>query len=495
VNPLQQLARRAQRRWWAVATLRGALTAATLSAGALALLAIARSVGLWPLPVEVALLYAAGVLAAALVVGLVVAIVRAPTQVQLAARIDRDAGLHERLSTALELTSSDQERELVARAAVEDAMRHLPRAQLHSAIPLRWPRWAWALPLAAVLNAALLSIQPVDAVVVSERLIEAPSLPSTLTRERVEASVERVVAVLERDPVRGRDPYVQAVSESLSELAQRVRDGDIDPSAALFEFDRLMAHLQRAVSERPEDDPIATLVNRYFDQGAATDDGGRPDEAVADRNGSDPAAATAPAAERRVQTAASSAANADNRSMESLLEDLERALADALAAAEAMPAPLLAEDTSGDFFYGVDVDAARERQAAAQRQRGEAQGTPIGGAEESDDRPGDAAGFGTQDGSSDAAGGLTGEASLDEDVIVAGRELEGRRRVQIEGDPGGVATPRTGGASLEMATPLHRIEDAVRLAGSSSVYTDIVRNYFLPDASLSADARNPLEER
>jgi hypothetical protein len=491
-NALLQLGERAQRRWWLLATLRVFLAAATCGVGTLVLLLIARSLGLWHSASTDALVYVGGLFAAVLLIGLVLSWFRTPTTVQITALLDRDAGLDERLVTAVELTLGDEEPGLVASAALEDASRHLHRAQLRSALPLRWPRWAWALPLGALLSALLLSVRPVEPAVVGGVVIGTASVPSTLSSARVEDGVERVVAVLDLDPVRGRDPYVQAVAASLGELAQRVRDGEVEASAALIEFDRLMAHLQRAVSERPEDDPIATLVNRYFDQGASIDDGGRPDEAQVGRDGGDPSGASAPAADRRVQAAQ----NPTVRTLESLLEDLEQALSEAAAAVQAMPAAMVAEASSDDAFYAAEVDASQERQAAVQRQRGEAQGTPIGGAEESDERPGDAAGFGVQDGHGDESGGVTAEGSFgEEEVVVAGRELEGRRRVQIEGDPGGSASPRTGGASLETATPQHRIDDAVRMASSSSVYTAVVRTYFLPDAFLRVDAPQPLEER
>lgn len=490
MSPLLQVARRAQRRWWALALLRLAVAALTGGVGLAALLALARSLGLLQLDLTLLALLGAAATAASLLVGLGFLAFRAPSAVSLATRIDRDAGLHDRLPTALELTVARGEPSLVAKAAIEDALRHLDRAQPRRALPLRWPRWGWALPLAAALLAVALQSAPLPPPPLATPVAPA-TLVATLSSERLEANVERVVAVLETDPVRGRDPYVQAVAESLSNLAQRVRDGEVEASSALMEFDRLMAHLQRAVAERPEDDPIATLVNRYFDQGTALDDGGRPEEQAGGASAGESAAA--PAADRRVEAGVSVA----ERSWESLLEELERALAAAEAVVQEMPAAMVAESTSGDFFYGIDVDAARERQAAAQRQRGEAQGSPVGGAESSDDRPGDAAGFGVFDGDPDADGGLTGAGSLEDDVVVAGRELEGRRRIEIEGDPGAgaAASARTGGATLDAPLPLHRADEALRLSGASSAYTDVVRAYFMPDAAPAwAGARPPQEE-
>lgn len=139
-----------------------------------------------------------------------------------------------------------------------------------------------------------------------------------------------------------------------------------------------------------------------------------------------------------------------------------------------------------DLLYGIELNAAQDPRLAGLSQQGDGQGSPAGGATRSDDRPGDAAGLGGQDMDGDGAGGLIGGIETEEDVVVSGVELEGRRRIQAEGNPGGAGQPRTGGATLVAPTPIYRLDEAAAWRGEfSTEYALVVRSYFLPEPMTS----------
>jgi len=473
MNRVHAAATRALRRWWFARTAHVLLAGGTaaLAAGAMATLAV-RIGWPWPDPVVVGL-----------VAGTAVAVLaqlaswrRAPSRIDAARALDRHHGLHERLSTALEISRDGVDRaSVVAAAAIEDAVTMVPGVDATGPYRLRWPRWAWSLPVAALTLGVVTALVPADTMrspdtianaATADELDEARDLV-----ERAGATAERLARLLTDDPVSSEDAYLRAVSEGLDDLATRARSGELDADAAQLQLDRLLGHLRRAVEER--DDAVATLVTSYLDSGVAVDDGMRPPEAnqPTDADGE----GHAPAADVGLER------DAGRSSLERTLADLERALDEAERAAAERPERTARAEGLGpdDHFYGLELNRD-DGDGARLRQRGEAAGAPVGGADESDDRAGDAAGDGRFAGEANAQVPL-GERSTHEDVTVVTDEIEGGRRVTIESTPI-VSGPRRGGATIDGTLPSHRVDEAAaRRETVSRFYVDVVSRYFHPD--------------
>ena len=482
MSALRAIAVRAQRRWWRLALLRSATAA--LAAGLVVPVVAAAAAPLgWthlaPLSREV---LTAGLFAAIGVAAVALTITwrRAPSLVDVARWLDRDAGLDERLSTALEVEEAlgaigpAATASLVVRAAVEDAHAHVGRARVARAIAWRWPRWPATLAAGLIAGIAVVLITPeppIGATSVDAAINDAATTAALM--ERTIETTERIARVLADDPATADDAYVRAVAEAFDDLSERLRTGALDEAGAERELGDLLAHLLRAVEGR-DDDTIATLVTNYLDSGRVHDDGARPTDAA----GSDPdAQADAPSAQRRTEPGTATP------SLESMLADLERALAEAERVAAERPPPAVAsDDTGGDFFYGVDLSQLDERRPSGLRQDGDAAGAPIGAADLSDDRPGDAAGDGLQGEGFDGAAVRLGDVEASDDVLVATDEIEGGRRITVETDPIAGDGPRTGGASLDAPLPSHRADEAaVAREGLAYAYAEVVSAYFTPD--------------
>lgn len=470
---IHAVAARARRSWWRARSAYLLLAGGTAALAAAAAATLALRMG-WTAadPRMVGLVVGIAMIA----VAFVVAWRRAPSLIDAARALDRHHVLHERLSTALELSRDGSDRaSLVATAAMEDASATAGGVEASAPYRFRWPRWAWSLPVAALALGAVSALAPLDTTRPPSTTTSADSAVDVDDAqnlvERAGATAERLARLLDDDPSSRDDAYIRAVSEGLDDLAERARSGDLDAESAQLQLDRLLGHLRRAVEER--DDAIATLVTSYLDSGVAHDDGLRPPEAnqPADADGE----GQAPPADVGLESGSGPS------SLERTLADLERALEEAERAAAERPERTARAEGLGpdDHFYGLELDRDDES-AAGLRQQGDAAGAPVGAADESDDRAGDAAGDGRFE--SDAHGPVSlGDRSTHEDLTVVTDEIEGGRRVTIESTPI-VSGPRRGGATIDGTLPSHRVEEAA--AGRETVarvYVDVVSRYFHPD--------------
>lgn len=476
MSALRSLATRARRRWWRLAIARSGVAALAAGLAVPIVAGAASSLGVTHLNALSRDVLAAGLAAAlaAAAIAVVVSVRRAPSLLDVARWLDRDADLDERLSTALEVEGTPSAASLVARAAIEDANAHVGRARIDSAVPWRWPRWGMALSIGLLTGVTVV-------IAVPQPSTERPASVTTSVDddtasailERTGATVDRIARVLADDPARAEDAYVRAVADAFDDLSERIRGGELDEEGAQRALDQLLSHLLRAVEGR-DDDAIATLVTNYLDSGRAHDDGTRPADATND-GAADPG--DAPAAERRSEPGTAAP------SLEQMLADLERALDEAeRVASDRPPAAVVSDDAAGDFFYGVDLSQLSERQPGGLVQEGEGAGTPVGAAELSDDRPGDAAGDGLQGESPDGPPVSLGDVDASDDVLVATDEIEGGRRVTVETDPTASSGPRSGGASLDAPLPAHRADEAAIARESfATAYAAVVSAYFTPD--------------
>jgi len=476
VSELRTVATLARRRWRHLAIARSIVAAVTAGLAVLAVAGAASLLGLTHLSALSREVLAAG-LAAALGAAAIAGGAswrQAPSLVDAARWLDRDADLDERLSTALEVEGTPSAESLLARAAIEDANAHVGHARIASAVPWRWPRWSVALSVGLLAAVAVVTVTPRPSTPTpASAAAIVDDAKANMLLERTGATVDRIARVLADEPASAEDAYVRAVADAFDDLSERIRGGELDEQGAKRELDQLLAHLLRAV-EGSEDDAIATLVTNYLDSGRAHDDGARPvdaaNEGAADQG-------DAPAAERRAEPGTAAP------SLEQMLADLERALNEAERVAAERPPPALgSNDGDGDFFYGVDLSSLDERRPGGLVQEGEGAGTPVGAAELSDERPGDAAGDGLQGESADAAAVGLGDLDASDDVLVATDEVEGGRRVTVETDPTAATGPRSGGASLDAPLPAHRADEAaVGRESLATAYAAVVSAYFTPD--------------
>jgi hypothetical protein len=316
---------------------------------------------------------------------------------------------------------------------------------------------------------------PLEATFLADRIVVMTRGPGRIvprTTPSRDLCRDRATATTRRHCGRPRASPCVPCADAFDDLSERIRGGELDEEGAQRALDQLLAHLLRAVEGR-DDDAIATLVTNYLDSGRANDDGARPadapNEGAADQG-------DAPAADRRTEPGTAAP------SLEQMLADLERALEEAERVAADRPPPAVAsDDAAGDFFYGVDLSQIDERRPGGLVQEGEGAGTPVGAAELSDDRPGDAAGDGLQGESPDGPSVALGDVDASDDVLVATDEIEGGRRVTVETDPTASAGPRSGGASLDAPLPVHRADEAaVARESFATAYAAVVSAYFTP---------------
>ena len=475
MSVLRALATQARRRWWRLAIARCGVAAVAAGLAVIIVSSVASLLGvthLSPLSRDViAAGIAAGLVAAAMAI--VISWHRAPNLIDVARWLDRDADLDERLSTALEVEGTPAAASLVVRAAIEDANAHVGRARIASAVPWRWPRWSVALSVGLLAGVAVVIATPRPSTAQPASVaMSVDNATAAVLLERTRTTVDRIARVLADDPASAEDAYVRAVADAFNDLSERIRGGELDEQGAQRELDQLLAHLLRAVEER-EDDAIATLVTNYLDSGQAHDDGARPLDAT---NEASAVQGDAPASERRTERGTAAP------SLEQMLADLERALAEAEQVAADRPPPAVANDDASDFFYAADLSQLDQRRPSGLVQDGEAAGTPVGAAELSDDRAGDAAGDGLQGEGPDAPSVTLGNVDTSDDVLVATDEIEGGRRVTVETDPTAPTVPRSGGASLDAPLPAHRADEAaVTRESFATAYAAVVSAYFTPD--------------
>ncbi|RYE54594.1 MAG: hypothetical protein EOP18_07250, partial [Rhizobiaceae bacterium] len=155
--------------------------------------------------------------------GLVITVLRAPSIEQLARRADRILALRERISTAIEIERSTGERPVVVAAMIADAVHQ--GSAIRPAALSAWsvPRSAVIVLVAAIAAATVMVMLPVQTASVRER-IEA-RLNSTFSAGEVAATVDdirKVAGVIGDEATARDDTYMEAVGNTLADLAERV---------------------------------------------------------------------------------------------------------------------------------------------------------------------------------------------------------------------------------------------------------------------------------
>ncbi|GIL11344.1 MAG: hypothetical protein BroJett038_00640 [Chloroflexota bacterium] len=172
----------------------------------------------WLLPGQVALATAAALVAGVLVMALVVRLWPRP-YLAVARRFDRQFGLQERVSTALELLEgrlrADGE---LAEYQIEDAWTHAQAVRAREALPLvwRWREWAVAAFLAGVLALLLILPNP-QAEAVAQRSAERVALAEAADALK---DVTEAVALDRALTPEEREQILEALENSINTLQE-----------------------------------------------------------------------------------------------------------------------------------------------------------------------------------------------------------------------------------------------------------------------------------
>ncbi|HEY2594370.1 MAG TPA: hypothetical protein VGK33_10760 [Chloroflexota bacterium] len=156
-------------------------------------------------------------------------------RVDLARRVDRAAGLHERSMTALELGRQGNEFPLAV-AQMRDAVEHLRRVELFDAFPLRLPRKELLAAFFVTVIAGIVAVSP------NPWLLQARASNPSIAVAREQA--QRVQRVAESLP-QNQSPAIDALRQQVSQGAQTMQARSNDPAATLAALQDLENQVQQ----------------------------------------------------------------------------------------------------------------------------------------------------------------------------------------------------------------------------------------------------------
>jgi len=250
LQPIRRVVARARRRLRLQAALEGATTA-----GILAVAAALVALWLWRMerlsPGEAVLLVAAAV--ALVVAGALVLALRRHSAATVATRLDRASGLADRLGTALDFerrvaSESHPEIQALMRAAIDDALRHVARANVRAAAPFRTPRDLRALSAFVVVGAAIagLAFHPAPpplplalrGTAPGANPPVAPPEPESLDPEDVDYQ-KQFVEEMTQIAADTQDENLKQLTDELQRLLDQAAKGQISKQALLEQMDAL----------------------------------------------------------------------------------------------------------------------------------------------------------------------------------------------------------------------------------------------------------------
>ncbi len=324
-----------------------------------ALVALVVQVVAWLRPVERAGLYSAVALGAGLASWAAWALARPLPLGRVALQADVEAGLKERLTTALELLHSGSPPAGMGRRQLHDALRAAEAAARDAGelFPLRWDRrfvalWAGLLFLTVAL--ALLP-NPQREVLAERRAMRELARQEAQRIERVRAELAQREGLL---PSRERAELVR----ELAELAERLRQNPGDREQALADIERARRALQERLDPQAgsREAALARLAERLGQMSRDEPGNAAPQEAAEALQALAAQAATSSAQER-----AQVAAALRQEALRVAATDPEVAAA-LMALAEAVEAGD-AEGARAAAQAGADALRAAEREVALQR--------------------------------------------------------------------------------------------------------------------------------
>jgi hypothetical protein len=181
--------------------------------------------------------------------GVLYVLIAGPTLLELARRLEREAGLAQRLSTAYEVASAGGPRNAVTYALLADVENRSEALDVSSAGRLSRTR-----PL--TVSVSVVTVAAVIALLVPvpnrQPVSVAASVGGATTTTPSEAegrTITELAHVLDLVAERSRNSYLQAVAESLGDLADRIEAGTVAGDEAQATVTELTQHLQAAARE------------------------------------------------------------------------------------------------------------------------------------------------------------------------------------------------------------------------------------------------------
>lgn len=410
---------------------------------------------------------------------------QAPDDAKAARFLDRRFRLDDMAATVVSLPADDERSSSVGRALLEEFAERLRSVDVREALPLRMPRWFLVLPAALVLNgiAAVLPAAPRPA----EPMVAAEDRPADF--QEVARQLSLISQALEAESDETTEDMA-ALGVAFRELGERVSQGRISQEAASEEVAALLEQLARSVRGTDTVLEAALQAASTASRVDATDDlAGNENEPrpfrFGDSNTSDgDDLASGPPAVSKESTF-------DPSSVFRTLGEVATAIEDRAgdgnasagdAGAETASSPPATGTSGGGYYTDWDEEMAAEMAArnAALRQRGQGQAA-VGGASESDDAPGDAAGSGERplDEGTDAAEFARQELQA-EDVALSAVERVGGRMVTRTTEPVLGEDSVVGLETSFVASLVTVPEFPVRVDSVGIPHRDTIIEYFSP---------------
>ncbi len=329
----------------AYGTLRAAdtLLELDLSGGSILLLAAAAG------------LVGAGIAAAAL-------LARRPTLAEIARRADSRFALNERVSTALQLSTSRHGFDgAVGRALLQDAERRSDAVDPSALVRVQFGRIAIVLLAALAFATVALALQPGLSEGEESAAVNAPPAELTAAEQADTAEdLRRIGDALATDAEARDDAFLEAIAREVQQLGAQLEAGEIpDREILLAELDRLTEFAADAY-ERAGDAGAQDDLSRLLD--ATRQNVARPEQFMP--NVGEEALA---GPDNAVPENAGPAPEAEGGALDDMLADIEADQAAAAEAREMTPqAGQPGEGVVGDYYELARADAAA-RAAAAER--------------------------------------------------------------------------------------------------------------------------------
>lgn len=477
-NVLRAL-RSAESGWWrrvatdaALAGILGAGVAAVAIWGAAMRRGEPGPLGLRP---DAVLAVAAGAMFAA-VSWLVVCALRRPSQLDLARRIDVLLEQSERFTTVYEVLAAGGPRGVVATALVDEVGRKAATLDAKVAGWARGARWPQVAAVAAVVVGALALSLPVPGG--AKEVVSPAAIRSEVVMPDADA-LAGLAEVLSLIGEQEDSDYLQALSTSFRELADRVSAGVVSAAEADKVARELAGHLMTASQEvggafeAAIEAALAGALNVGSPAATPSERGAAP-QSGSQAGPSEPAQAPVSLPPDRSASF--------YRSLTALVEEFER---DPTGLGLRPQQQEQAGAAGGGFYAGVleastDARSAGPQQPAAGRSEGPAGGDPAGAAERSSAGVGDAAGQGAAElgAGSDTFLDLAGGGEV---VPLAQADSDEGRFVEMELIP--LTDPGAAQSTSSVGTPpafTRSDEAAFTSRGVAVEHAGVVGRYFTP---------------
>lgn len=410
-----------------------------------------------------------------------------PSLPDLAVLADLRFNLGGQLSTALDVQER-QEGSLLAAALLEDAAAHAALVVPGKLLPLKWPRWGWALPVLLVCATGIWAVNPM----LPPRSADPSVTESTPDLEQTVKTLQRVAELLGQEPDAGLDPYLRAVSMAFHDLGERLERSEVSADEAEFEIAQLLHQLSDALDG--QDSELAQALSSgtvsSSSMGTPQSNNSAPpansdDPASSARQDAGASMADSALVETGLETQADTGPESIFRTLGAVLDELERRSAhEELAAATSTERSNDAATGSSFGYFNIDPELSAEIEArrTAFRKEADGAGTPVDTADDSTDKAGDAAGDGSKPLEAGAAGNdLPVKDQAGVQVPLPWSEREESRHLSVDFEPAASLSRVAQIPDDATVTFSRHDESSVSREALGWAHRQLVSRYFLPD--------------